>query len=85
VDGALLMEVMETREAIEDAGTHEGELRQLLAENDVKEAACVAALGAALDGEEGGSEGGGGLQTARRAAVKLTYLARIRTEIQDRL
>jgi hypothetical protein len=59
------------------------ELQQLAAENDEKEAACIAALGAALDGNAGGW--GWDLRAARTAAVKLTYLARIRKEIKERL
>ena len=84
IDGALLMEVMETREAIEEAGLEQDQLRRLMAETVEKEEACIATLAAALDGESAG-EGKEDVQAARRAAVKLTYLARIRKEITERL
>jgi molecular chaperone HscB len=74
----LLMEVMETREAIEDAAGDADALRRLRDANDAEEAACREALARALDGEPMD------LETARRVTVKMTYLARIRTEITER-
>ena len=74
----LLMEVMETREAIEDAAGDADALRRLRDANDAEERACGEALARALDGEPMD------LETARRVTVKMTYLARIRTEITER-
>jgi len=59
-DPALLAEVMEAREAVEDADDP-AELRAMLARNREAQADLVRQLGAALDGEGGGGgEGGAG-------------------------
>ena len=74
IDPELLMEVMETREAIEEAAEDadpESRRRRLRAIDDEaaeKEASRVAAAADALDG------GDATLDAARRATVELTYL-----------
>ena len=77
LDPTLLMEVMETREAIERAGDDASALGAMATANDAAEHECVAALGAAMDA--------GNLATARKETVRLTYLVRIRDEIKRRL
>ena len=77
VDPTLLIEVMETREAIERAGDDASALGAMAPANAAAEHECVAALGAAMDA--------GDLATARKETVRLTYLVRIRDEIKRRL
>ena len=77
IDPTLLMDVMETREAIERAGDDVRALGAMATANDAAEHECVAALGAAMDA--------GNLATARKETVRLTYLVRIRDEIKRRL
>lgn len=77
IDPTLLMDVMETREAIERAGDDASALGAMATANDAAEHECVAALGAAMDA--------GDLATARKETVRLTYLVRIRDEIKRRL
>lgn len=77
LDPTLLMDVMETREAIERAGDDASALGAMATANDAAEHECVAALGAAMDA--------GDLATARKETVRLTYLVRIRDEIKRRL
>lgn len=77
LDPTLLMDVMETREAIERAGDDASALGAMATANDAAENSCVAALGAAMDA--------GDLATARKETVRLTYLVRIRDEIKRRL
>lgn len=77
LDPTLLMDVMETREAIERAGDDASALGAMATANDAAEHECVAALGAAMDA--------GNLATARKETVRLTYLVRIRDEIKRRL
>ena len=77
IDPTLLMEVMETREAIERAGDDAARWARWPPLTTPPSIACVAALGAAMDA--------GDLATARKETVRLTYLVRIRDEIKRRL
>jgi molecular chaperone HscB len=77
IDPVLLMEVMETREAIEDAGEDVVRLTELNESNDEAESVCVKSIGVAMDAND--------LDAARKETVRLTYLSRIRDEIKRRL
>lgn len=76
VDPALLMETMEAREEVEDAGSEE-ELLALQARNKQLQAKCVEAMSAAF--------GAGDLEQAQRLVQRLTYLSRIGEEILRKL
>ena len=79
-DPALLMEVMEAREAVGDAEGDADALAALAARNRGAVAETEAALGDAFDGG-----GGPDLDAARAAAVRLQYLTKIGEEINERL
>ena len=77
MDPALLMEVMEAREAVEEA-RGEGQLRELLEENDAKLRECLKDVAAAFGDA-------GDLPAAKRAVVRLTYVVKIKEGIVERL
>lgn len=73
-DPALLMEVLQARETIEEAGS-ESDLEALAAENDARVGEAVGALGRALER--------GDVAGAVREAVRLKYWENIRESIRN--
>ena len=76
VDPELLMEVMEAREAIDDANGNLDKLRELLREHSARVASCEEETRAALDATPMVGE------SAKDAVVRLTYFVRIVEEIK---
>jgi len=83
VDMALLMEVMELREEIDEAAQDAGVLRTLLGQNEQRMEHVVKRLGEAFDGD--GCGGGGNIEEARRLTAQLQYWKRIEEKIVDKL
>lgn len=75
-DQELLVEIMEIREAIEDA-RDEASLRQLLRENEERLGACIAAVALAFES--------GDLASAQVSVQRLSYYTRIQEELTRRL
>lgn len=73
-DAELLMQVLETREVIEDATT-EADLQNVKDENDVRLEESVAVLDRAFKEDD--------MQTAKIEAVKLRYWVNIRESVQN--
>lgn len=73
-DPALLMEVLEAREAIEEAAS-EADLEGVSGENDARAEAAVRGLARALEA--------GDVQAAVREAVRLRYWENIRESVRD--
>ncbi len=73
-DLELLMEVMEAREAVEEAGTEE-EVRQLVRENDQTVNASIKVLEEAFEGND--------LARAKRESVRLRYWRNIGESLRE--
>ena len=78
VDMALLMEVMELREEIDEASDDADILRTLLGQNEERMERVVKLLAEAFDGR-------GDMEEARRLTAQLQYWKRIEEKIVDKL
>ena len=78
VDMALLMEVMELREEIDEASDDVDILRTLLGQNEERMEKVVKLLGEAFDGRKD-------MEEARRLTAQLQYWKRIEEKIVDKL
>ena len=84
VDGALLMEVMEAREDLEDAAAARSEerLRALATHAEAELAAALDQVAAAFEGDSGGSRDNDALAAA---AVRVQYMAKLNFEVREQL
>lgn len=78
VDMALLMEVMEIREEIDEASDDAAILRTLMGQNEERMGKVVKMLGEAFDGRKD-------MEEARRLTAQLQYWKRIEEKIVDKL
>jgi hypothetical protein len=83
------MEVMEAREAVEEADDP-GELRKMLAQNREAQARLVEQIGEVLDGDgkeedDEGANDAAATQRAQELAARLSYLVRIQQAIEAKL
>lgn len=75
VSPALLMQVMEARETVEDASTPLEQLRSLLARTAAAMEACVTDLGAAFRADD--------VERAQAITVALQYYSKLRAEAEE--